>query len=123
MFLYGLGGLAFLINPAALPPLEKIGLNAAGALIARSHGADLIGWAVAFFLARNEQPSGALRALVIGSACYLAIETPLLASAAWSGVMSGWGGPATDALLLIGFGYFALKLKAEGPHAIPGSPA
>lgn len=106
---FGLGGLAFLVAPTLLPPLKNIAWSDGTVLIARAHGADVIGWAVAFWLARNEAPSRALRALLLGSFCYLAIETVVLACGAVSGVLSDWGGPIVDALLAIGFGYFAFK--------------
>lgn len=112
MFPFGLGGLAFLLAPTALPPLKSIEWNAGTVLIARAHGADVLGWGVVFWLARNEAYSPALRAILIGSFCYLAIETVVLLLGTLSGVLSGWGGVVTDALLAIGFGYFALKSAA-----------
>lgn len=105
---FGLGGLLFLVAPASLP-LKNIEWNAGTVLIARAHGADLVGWAVAFWLARNEANSRALRAILIGSFCYLAIETVVLFSGTLAGVLSDWGGVITDALLVFGFGYFAFK--------------
>lgn len=107
MVLYGVGGVGFLIN--ALPPPSLIDLNDAGAFLARAHGAAMIGWAVVFFLVRNERSAAALRAILLGNVCYLAIETTVLALAAASGVMAGWMGAITDALLLLGFAYFAFR--------------
>jgi hypothetical protein len=115
---FGLGGLAFLVAPTSLPPLKNIEWNAGTVLIARAHGADVVGWAVAFWLARNEPSSPALRAILIGSFCYLAIETLVLFFGTRAGVLSGWGGVITDALLAVGFGYFAFT---AGRH--PGSSA
>lgn len=106
---FGLGGLAFLVAPTSLPPLRNIEWNAGTVLIARAHGADLLGWAVAFCLVRNEASSRALRAILLGSFCYLAIETLVLFSGTISGVLNGWGGAMFDVLLAIGFGYFAFK--------------
>lgn len=115
---FGLGGLAFLVAPASLPPLKNIGWNPGTVVIARAHGADLVGWAVAFWLARNEASSPALRAILIGSFCYLAIETAVLFFGTLSGVLSGWGGVITDVLLALGFGYFAFNTRVR-----PGSSA
>ena len=106
---FAFGGLAFLVVPMSLPPLKNIEWNAGTVLIARAHGADLIGWAVAFWLVRNEASSRALRAILLGSFCYVAIETIVLFSGTVSGVLSGWGGAIFDALLAGGFGYFAFK--------------
>ena len=106
MILYGLGGLMFLIDPTKSPPGE--GLSAAGILLARSHGADLIGWAVAFWLVRNEENSVALRALLLGNLCYVAIESPVLIAGAAAGTMAS--APLIgEVAVLLASAYFALR--------------
>jgi hypothetical protein len=101
-------GLAFVLVPAQTTALYDVDLTEGGKFIGQLFGAELIGYAVLSWLAKDAKPSAErqaiLLALFVGDV--LGFVASLLAQLAGLANALGWSTVAIYLLLALAFGYF-----------------
>src|SRR5690348_9578392 len=98
-------------------------LNDGGALMARSFGSALMGYAALGWFARNTEESEARRAILIGSFVMSAVGLVIAVLAQVAGVLNGlgWVNVAVYLLLAGGFGYFLFMPQRVGADSVSPS--
>ncbi|MGI9542258.1 MAG: hypothetical protein ACR2MX_03305 [Cyclobacteriaceae bacterium] len=114
-------GLGMLFTPTFLFPLFGIDLNVDGLLMGRVVGSSLLTIGLVSYLIRMEQPHAiGMRAFLIGSLVFHAIDATTTFAASYSGGMNalGWMFSSMHFILAIGFLYF-LYAKSPKTSEIP----
>ena len=85
--------------------------EAAGILHTRILGSALIGFGIAYWVARNVAPNPTLRGLLWGSSIYNILDMPWLIAAITAGTLNsmGWVAFTLHVLLAVGFASFASR--------------
>lgn len=116
MFIYcavslALFGIPFVFIPAFSLSLFAITLDAAGLMIVRLFGAALLGLAVISWMVRDETPSKARHAVILGQCLESAIAFVILLIGRLSGVgnVLVWIPTLLHLSIALGFGYFLVK--------------
>lgn len=102
-------GLSMLLLPSLLFPLFGIDLDADGILMGRVVGSSLLTIGLVSYLIRKEEPRAlGMKAFLIGSLVFHAIDTVTTFAASHSGEMNalGWMFSSMHFVLAIGFFYF-----------------
>ncbi len=119
MFIYcavflALFGILFVVIPAFSLSLFAITLDSAGLMMVRLFGAALLGLAVISWMVRDETPSKARHAVILGQCLESAIAFVILVIGILSGVgnVLGWIPTLLHLSIALGFGYF-LVIKSD----------
>ena len=107
-------GILFVVIPAFSLSLFAITLDAAGLMMVRLFGAALLGLAVISWMVRDETPSKARHAVILGQCLESAIAFVILVIGILSGVgnVLGWIPTLLHLSIALGFGYF-LVIKSD----------
>ena len=107
-------GILFVVIPAFSLSLFAITLDAAGLMMVRLFGAALLGLAVISWMVRDETPSKARHAGILGQCLESAIAFVILVIGILSGVgnVLGWIPTLLHLSIALGFGYF-LVIKSD----------
>jgi hypothetical protein len=109
-------GLGLLIIPIQFMAPYGVTLDSSGILMARSSGAALSAYALAFYLNRNTAATDkGWYNLLLVSFIYNIVDIPILLMATLDGVMNsmGWMPVGLHVFLAVTFGYFTFK-KGQG---------
>ena len=101
-------GLAFLLVPTQLVALYGVKLTPATEVLGRVAGSAILGFAIIFWLIRNESGAEALKAALLAGFVANGLNCLILLHATATGLVNayGWGQVAINGLLALGFGYF-----------------
>jgi hypothetical protein len=102
-------GLAFLIAPSALVALYGVKLTPATEVIGRIAGSVILGFAIAFWGARNGSGAEAFKAVMLAGLVGNGLDFLILLHATATGLLNGlgWLQVLINGALAIGFWYFA----------------
>jgi hypothetical protein len=102
-------GLAFLIGPSQLVALYGVKLTPATEVIGRIAGSVILGFAIVFWAARNENAAETFKAVLVAGFIANSLDCGILLHATATGLLNslGWLQVLINGALAIGFGYFA----------------
>ena len=102
-------GLAFLIAPAQLVAMYGVKLDPASEVIARIAGSVILGFAIAFWGAREGNAADALKAVMMAGLVANALDALILLHATATGLLNGlgWLQVLINGALAVGFWYFS----------------
>jgi len=102
-------GLAFLVGPSQLVALYGVKLTPATEVIGRIAGSVILGFAIVFWAARNENAAETFKAVLVAGCIANALDCLILLHATATGLLNslGWLQVLINGVLAAGFGYFA----------------
>jgi hypothetical protein len=102
-------GLAFLVGPSQLVGLYGVKLTPATEVIGRIAGSVILGFAIVFWAARNENAAETFKAVLVAGFIANALDCLILLHATATGLLNGlgWLQVLINGALAAGFGYFA----------------
>jgi hypothetical protein len=105
----GVFGLAFLLAPSALVTMYGVTLTPATEVIGRIAGSVILGFAIVFWSARNENAAETFKAVLIAGCVANGLDCLILLHATVTGLLNGlgWLQVLINGALAAGFGYFA----------------
>jgi hypothetical protein len=104
-------GLAFLLAPSQLVAMYGVTLTPATEVIGRIAGSVILGFAIVFWGARNENAAETFKAVLVAGFIANALDCLILLHATATGLLNGlgWLQVLINGALAIGFGYFAFR--------------
>jgi hypothetical protein len=104
-------GLAFLLAPSALVAMYGVTLTPATEVIGRIAGSVILGFAIVFWAARNENAAETFKAVLVAGCIANGLDCLILLHATVTGLLNGlgWLQVLINGALAAGFGYFAFK--------------
>ena len=108
-------GLAFLVAPSALVALYGVTLTPATEVIGRIAGSVILGFAIVFWAARNENAAETFKAVLVAGLIANGLDCLILLHATVTGLVNGlgWLQVLINGALAVGFWYFAFG-KGKG---------
>jgi hypothetical protein len=102
-------GLAFLLAPAQLVALYGVKLTPATEVIGRIAGSVILGFAIVFWAARNENAAETFKAVLVAGCIANGLDCLILLHATATGLLNslGWLQVLINGALAIGFWYFS----------------
>jgi hypothetical protein len=104
-------GLAFLLAPSQLVAMYGVTLTPATEVIGRIAGSVILGFAIVFWAARNENAAETFKAVLVAGFIANGLDCLILLHATVSGLVNGlgWLQVLINGALAAGFGYFAFR--------------
>ena len=104
-------GLAFLLAPSQLVAMYGVTLTPSTEVIGRIAGSVILGFAIVFWAARNENAAETFKAVLVAGFVANALDCLILLHATATGLLNGlgWLQVLINGALAIGFGYFAFR--------------
>jgi hypothetical protein len=101
-------GLAFLLAPSQLVAMYGVTLTPATEVIGRIAGSVILGFAIVFWAARNENAAETFKAVMMAGLIANALDALILLHATATGLLNGlgWLQVLINGALAIGFWYF-----------------
>jgi hypothetical protein len=102
-------GLAFLLAPSQLVAMYGVTLTPATEVIGRIAGSVILGFAIVFWAARNENAAETFKAVLVAGCIANGLDCLILLHATATGLLNGlgWLQVLINGALAAGFGYFA----------------
>jgi hypothetical protein len=102
-------GIAFLLAPAQLVAMYGVILTPATEVIGRIAGSVILGFAIVFWAARNENAAETFKAVLVAGLIANGLDALILLHATVTGLVNGlgWLQVLINGALAIGFWYFA----------------